>query len=137
LKILGIDLGKSRTGLAVSDLNNKMAFPFKIIKEKNKSKLLEKISEIIKTENIELVIIGLPKNMNNTEGESANNSREFSEKLSSKNNIKVILQDERCTTISANNYLNLVNFSKNRKEIIDTVAATIILQDFLDFKNNN
>ena len=82
---------------------------------------------------VELIVVGLPKNMDGTEGESAQYAREFGKKLKEKTGIEVKMQDERGTTITAHKYLNATNTrGKKRKNVVDSVAATIILQNFLD-----
>lgn len=133
MKILAIDLGDVRTGLAICDKNEILASPLCTINEPNREKLVEKIKKIIESQNIEKVVLGLPKNMDGSEGESAHKSRNFKQLLEEKSHIKVVLLDERGTTISAHNYLNITDTrGKKRKEVIDTVAATIILQNYLD-----
>jgi len=132
-KILGIDPGRSRTGVAISDLTHSLSSPLTVIHEKNNERLVEKIAEIVAKENIELIVMGLPKNMDGTEGDSAKNSRALGTAIVAKTNLEVIFQDERGSTISANAALDLTG-KKNRKKIIDAVAATIILQEYLDSK---
>lgn len=133
MKILSIDLGEVRTGIAVSDFNQILASPFCVIKEKEKSKLIEKIFKICKDEKIGKVIVGLPKNMDGSEGESAKKAKKFAEDFNRTTKLPVIMIDERKTTALANNFLNEVNvFGAKRKNVVDSVAATIILQDYLD-----
>lgn len=131
--IMAVDLGKARTGIAASDKTEYLASPVKVITEHNKERLLDKICETAQEIKAELVVVGLPKNMDGSEGESAKNAREFSEKISEKLGVEVKLWDERCTTITAHGYLNDTNTrGKKRKAVIDEVAATVILQSFLD-----
>lgn len=135
MKILAIDLGDVRTGLAISDKNEILASPLCTITEPDREELAKKIVKIIKENNIEKIVLGLPKNMDGSEGESAKKSRNFKLLLEQNSGINVILIDERGTTISAHNYLNETDTrGKKRKNIIDTVAATIILQNYLDSK---
>lgn len=95
--------------------------------------LSDKIAEIALEKKVELIVLGLPKNMDGSEGESAQNAREFGRVLSEKTGLEVKMQDERGTTITAHNYLNVTNTrGKKRKNVVDSVAATIILQNFLD-----
>lgn len=137
MKLLSIDLGKVRTGIAISDDTGYLASPFCVLVEKDRLNLLEKIKKIVDENNIVKIIVGLPKNMDGSEGESAKSAIEFSDLLREHTNLPVVMMDERMTTMSAHNYLNVVNKrGKKRKEIIDSVAATIILQDYLDLMKN-
>ena len=137
MKFLAIDLGLSRTGIAISDDLEMMAIPLKTIRQKNKDKLLNEISELVKVYNIDKIILGLPVNMDGSEGESAKNARLFSEKLFAITGLEVILQDERVTTVLAHSYLNNADVKKKKKKDVgDTVSAVIILQNYLDFKKN-
>lgn len=136
--IVAVDLGKARTGIAVCDKTEFLASPYKVIEEKYQPKILEKVAETVKEAKAELVVVGLPKNMDGSEGESAQNARAFATELEALTGLKVYLQDERCTTVTAHNYLNNTNTrGKKRKAVVDSVAATIILQDFLDWKKHN
>lgn len=131
--IMSVDLGKARTGIAVCDKTEFLASPYKVIFEKSPQILIKKVCEAVKETNAELIVVGLPKNMDGTEGESAQNARHFAEQISSLTGVKSVMQDERGTTITAHNFLNNTNTrGKKRKNIVDGVAATIILQDFLD-----
>lgn len=137
MKIMAVDLGKVRTGIAVSDQNELLAFPVCVIEERDRGRLCQKISTIAISENVGEIVVGLPRNMDGSEGESAKNAREFSDMLQKATKLPVALRDERNTTISAHGYLNDVNVrAKKRKKVIDSVAATIILQDYLDFRRN-
>ena len=130
---MSVDLGKARTGLAVSDKTEFLASPYKVIFEKSPNKLPEKVAEAAAEAGAELIVVGLPKNMDGTEGESAQNARAFAQRLSELTGVKTVMQDERGTTITAHNYLNDTNTrGKKRKETVDAVAATIILQNYLD-----
>lgn len=134
--IMSVDLGKARTGIAVCDKTEFLASPYTVIFEKSPKKLIEKVCAAAKETNAELVVVGLPKNMDGTEGESAKSAREFAEKLNNLTGIKTVMQDERGTTITAHNFLNTTNTrGKKRKNVVDEVAATIILQNFLDSRN--
>lgn len=135
--IMSVDLGKARTGIAVCDKTEFLASPYTVIFEKSPKKLLEKVSQTAADANAELIVVGLPKNMDGTEGESAQNARTFAEQLSKATGIETVMQDERGTTVTAHNYLNATNTRGNkRKNTVDAVAAVIILQDFLDGKRN-
>ena len=131
--ILAVDLGKARTGLAICDKTEMLASPLAQISEKDTEVLIHKISSIAQAREVELIVVGLPKNMDGSEGESAQNAREFAKNLSEKSGLDVKMQDERGTTITAHKYLNATNTrGKKRKNVVDSVAATIILQSFLD-----
>ncbi len=131
--IMSIDLGKARTGIAVCDKTEFLASPYTVIFEKSPQKLLEKAVQTVKDIKAELVVVGLPKNMDGSEGESAQNARAFAKKIEELSGVTTVMQDERGTTITAHNFLNTTNTrGKKRKNVVDEVAATIILQDFLD-----
>ena len=132
--IMAIDYGKARTGLALCDKKEILSFPLGTIEEKNPDILCEKIAEKIKESKAELVVFGLPKNMDGSLGESAKNVQNLAENLRSKIDIKTDFWDERRTTVTAHEYLNETNTrGKKRKSIIDTVSATIILENYLSF----
>lgn len=136
--IMAVDLGKARTGIALCDKTELLASPLTQINEYNREKLLDKISQIAKEKRAELLVVGLPKNMDGSEGESAKNARSFADELSEKTGIPVEMQDERGTTITAHNYLNATDTrGKKRKSVVDAVAATIILEDYLNRKHNS
>ena len=135
--IMSVDLGKARTGIALCDKNEFLASPHTVIFEKSDKKLLEKVAQTARDTKAELIVTGLPKNMDGTEGESAKNARAFAEKLEELTGITTVMQDERGTTVTAHNYLNATNTrGKKRKNVVDAVAAVIILQDYLDSKKN-
>ncbi len=136
--ILAVDLGKARTGLAVCDKEEMLSSPLTQINEYNRENLIEKISRIADERKAELIVVGLPKNMDGSEGESAQNAREFASKLNKATGIDVDMQDERGTTITAHNYLNTTNTrGKKRKSVVDTLSATIILEDYLRKRKNS
>ena len=136
--IMAIDYGKVRTGLALCDKKEILSFPLGTIQEKNPDLLCDKIAEKIKENKAEFIVFGLPKNMDGSLGESAKNVQNLSEKLRSKVNIKIDFWDERRTTVTAHEYLNATNTrGKKRKSIIDTVSATIILENYLNFRKAN
>ena len=131
--IMSVDLGKARTGLAVCDKTEFLASPYTVIFEKSPKMLPQRVAEAVREAKAELVVVGLPKNMDGTEGESAQNARAFAETLTELTGVETVMQDERGTTITAHNFLNDTNTrGKKRKNAVDAVAATIILQDFLD-----
>ena len=135
---MSVDLGKVRTGIAVSDINEYLASPLCVIKERDREILAKKVSDIANENNVLQIVVGLPLNMDGSKGESAKAADEFSKILSKYTDANIILQDERGTTISAHSYLNVTNTrGEKRKSVVDAVAATIILQDYLDFRRNN
>ncbi len=135
--IMSVDLGKARTGLALCDKTEFLASPYKVIFEKSPNRLPEKIAEAAREARAELLVVGLPKNMDGTEGASAQNARAVAQTLHALTGLPVEMQDERGTTITAHSFLNDTNTrGKKRKNVVDEVAATIILQNFLDKRKN-
>ena len=135
--ILGVDLGKARTGLAVCDAGEVLASPLTVISEHNRERLVEQISAAAAEHQAELLVVGLPRNMDGSEGESAQNARETAALLEEKTGLPVRLWDERGTTITAHGYLNETNVrGKKRTAVIDTVAAGVILQSYLLARKN-
>lgn len=133
MKIMAVDYGDTRTGVAFSDITEKLASPYTVINEKYQPKLIDKLCEIIKTENAEKIVVGLPKNMDGSFGFRAEACREFGEALAEKSGIGVEFQDERLTTVMAHNILSKNNVrGKKRKETVDAVSAVMILQSYLD-----
>lgn len=137
MKILAVDLGKARTGLAVCDESEILASPAGVISEWNREKLLQKVADEANRQAVGEIVVGLPKNMDGSEGESAQNARAFAENLRALVTVPVVMQDERGTTITAHNYLNDTDTrGKKRKAVVDAVAATVILQDYLTYRKN-
>ena len=138
MKIMAVDLGLARTGIAVCDELEMLASPITVINEKNESALINKIINQADILKVKLIIVGLPKNMDGTKGERAKECERIAKEIEQKSNIKTVLWDERCTTISAHNVLNVTNTrGKKRKAIVDAVAAVMILQSYLDYRKNN
>jgi len=136
--ILSVDYGKVRTGIAVCDKNEIIASPVEVIKETDMNMLAGKISRTAHERKAEMIVLGLPKNMDGTEGESAENVRRFADILSEKTGLEVVLHDERGTTVTAHRYLNMTDTrGKKRKAVVDSVAAVIILEDYMNFRRNN
>lgn len=136
--IMSVDFGDSRTGLAVCGKSELIASPIGVIAEKDFEKCLEKTALAAKEQRAELIVVGYPKNMNNTIGERAEKCKLFAEKLKELTGCPVELWDERCTTVSAHNYLNTTNTrGKKRKAVVDAVAATIILESYLGYRKNS
>ena len=136
--ILCLDLGKKRIGLAISDINQKIASPYDVIKEKKFSEILIILKNLIKKFDIGSIIIGDPLNMDGSLGPKSQSSRSFISNISRDIDIPILLWDERLSTIAAEKSLIEADISrKKRGEVIDKIAANIILQSFLDFLNSN
>ena len=137
MKIMAVDFGDSRTGLAVCDKSEFLASPAGVIEEKDFEKCIEKVAAAAKENAAEEIVVGYPKNMNNTIGERAQKCALFAEKLAELVDVPLKLWDERTTTVSAHYYLNQTNTrGKKRKAVVDAVAATIILESYLGFRKN-
>ena len=135
MRCLGLDLGSKTLGIAISDRTNFIASVYKTIffKDEDYSSLIEPLREIIKNEEIGTLVLGLPKNMNNSLGPRAMITLEFKEMLEKELGIEVIMEDERLTSVISNNILISANMSRNkRKKKVDGMAAVIILQGYLD-----
>ena len=135
--IMAVDLGLKRTGVALSDSAESFAFPKGVIFEHNEERLLEKLSAAAKEYAAELIVVGLPKNMDGSLGFRAEECTETAKKLAEKSEIQVEMWDERCTTVLAHNALNVTNTrGKKRKETVDAVAAVLILESYLEYRKN-
>ncbi|MBE6728152.1 MAG: Holliday junction resolvase RuvX [Ruminococcaceae bacterium] len=135
--IMAVDLGKARTGIAVSDAMESFAFPKEVITEYNTDRLVEKIVAAAKKYSAQLIVAGLPKNMDGTAGSRAEECTEIAEKIRTASKIETILWDERCTTVAAYTALDAAGtYGKKRKNTVDAVAATIILEGYLAFRKN-
>ncbi len=134
-RILGIDYGDARTGFAVSDPMQIIANAVGTLSERNADRVIDEIEKRALEFDVERIVLGYPKNMNNTIGERAKKTEEFAERLRARlPDVPVTLWDERGTTKSAIYVLNEANVrNKKRKKAVDTVAAVIILQSYLDF----
>lgn len=130
--IMSVDYGDTRTGVAVCDKFEMLASPVTVITEKRAEVLSKKIAELALEKKAQKLILGLPKNMDGSEGFRAEACRKFAEILKTDSQLEVDFQDERLTTVSAHNALNVTNTrGKKRKEIVDAVSAVIILEDYL------
>ncbi len=133
--ILSIDLGDSRTGVAVCDKTETLASPVTTVFEKYFPKILEKVNEIVKEKKPELIVVGYPKNMNASIGDRAKKCEEFASSLKELSGVDTVLWDERLSTVSAMHALNdSGTFGKKRKNVLDSVAAVIILQSYIDYR---
>lgn len=130
--ILSVDYGDARTGIAVCDALQMLASPVTVIHQTEKEPLADEICRIAAEKKAQKLVLGLPKNMDGSEGFRAQACREFAALLSEKSGLPVDFQDERLTTVSAHNALNLTNTrGKKRKAVVDAVSAVIILEDYL------
>lgn len=135
--IVGVDLGHARTGLAVCDKGELLASPLGVIAQRDPEKLARQVAEAAQRAKAERLAVGLPRNMDGTEGDSARFAREMGERLKKASGLPVEFWDERGTTITAHGYLNETNTrGKKRKAVVDAVAAVIILEDFLRARRN-
>lgn len=138
MRILGIDYGDARVGVAVTDIMGFMANGVRTIKNKGTKKLLEELGSVIKEYNPEKIVVGLPKNMDGSEGFRVEATQEFVKNLKTIYKGEIILQDERLTSMEAKRYLSETNtFGKKRKEVLDTVAAVLILEQYLASSKNH
>ena len=140
MRILGLDYGSKTVGVAVSDPLGFTAQGVEIIRRKSENKMrqtLARIEELIAQYQVEEIVLGLPKNMNNTLGDRAEKSLELQETLERRTGLPVVMWDERLTTVSANRVLMETGVRReNRKEHVDEIAAVFILQGYLDYLAN-
>ena len=139
MRCLGLDLGTRTLGLAISDKTNFLASPLKVLRwdGENYDLLFNELDSIISNNNITDLVLGLPKNMNNTLGFASERSLKFKEALEDRYKLKVVLIDERLSTVEAENYLISADMSrKKRKKVIDGVAASLILDTYLKMKGD-
>ena len=141
MRILGLDYGSKTVGVAVSDPLGFTAQGVEIIRRKSENKMrqtLARIEELIAQYQVEEIVLGLPKNMNNTLGDRAEKSLELKETLERRTGLPVVMWDERLTTVSANRVLMETGVRReNRKEHVDEIAAVFILKGYLDYLSNN
>lgn len=141
MRILGLDFGSKTVGVAVSDELLITAQGVEIVCRKSPSKLrqtLARIEELIEQYGVEKIVLGYPKNMNNTEGERCEKTKEFKEMLERRTGLEVVLWDERLTTVAADRSMMETGIRReNRKEYVDEIAAIFILQGYLDFLRNS
>ena len=137
MRYLGLDLGSRTLGVAVSDKTGLIASSLKVIRhEEEYDRLINDVKDLVLELKIDAIVLGFPKNMNNTIGPKGELSIEFKNKLEEIVTVPIYLQDERLTTKTAHDILISGNVSrKNRKKVVDSVAATIILQSYLDRSN--
>ncbi len=135
MRYLGLDLGTRTLGISMSDVTHTIATSYKTIRfdDSDYDSLIDKLKMIIEEFEISKIVLGLPKNMNNSIGDRALTTLEFKDKLEQNFNIPVVMQDERLSTVEASHYMIEADMSrKKRKAKIDALAANIILQTYLD-----
>ena len=137
MKIMAVDYGATGTGLAVCDRTEFLASPVGVIEERNFYFTIQKVAHAVKEYDVQMVVVGYPVNMNGTVGPRAEKCAQFAELLKTKVDVPVELWDERATTLEAQNYLSETGtYGKKRKEVIDEVAATIILESYMTYRHN-
>lgn len=130
--IISVDYGDVRTGVAACDKFQMLASPVTVIKQKDPELLSEEIKKICIEKKAEKIVLGLPKNMDGSEGFRAEACKNFAQILSEKTGLTVDFQDERLTTVSAHNILNATDTrGKKRKAVVDAVSAVLILEDYM------
>ncbi len=134
MKIMGIDYGKSRIGCAVSDVLGMIANPVGTVQETYFPKQVQQVAKWVEKYQPSRIVVGLPRHMNGDEGDSAQMAREFAEALEETCGIPCVMRDERMTTVMAHKLLNTLDVrgSGKRKQVVDTVSAVYILQEYLD-----
>ena len=132
-RIMGIDYGDARTGVAFSDLLCSIVGSTCVVPSRNTDKAVADIVRMAKEQDVGTIVVGLPRNMNGTEGPRAELCREFAARLERETGLEVILWDERRTTVEAHNILSQHNYhGKKRKDTVDAVAASLILEGYLN-----
>lgn len=136
MKIMGIDLGQARTGVCISDLSGFLAGRSITIAQHNRGKLLEEICREVESEKPGRIVVGLPLNMNGTEGPKALECREYAARIAQATGVETLLWDERGTSVTANRILSDAGKKRGKQRArVDAVAAQIILQSYLDYYN--
>ena len=136
-RIMGLDVGDKTIGVALSDPMFLMAHPIETIKRKKASLDIQRLVEIIETQDVETIVVGLPKNMNNSIGPQSMKVMSFVDLLKKQTDKEIIYEDERMTTLQSERVLIDMDVRReNRKKYIDKIAATFILQSYLDRRNN-
>ena len=134
-KIMGVDYGDARTGIAISDLLCSIVGSSCVVPSRNTEKAIADIVRLAKDNMVGEIVVGLPRNMDGSEGPRAQVCREFADKLKEATGLPVVMWDERRTTVEAHNILSEHNYhGKKRKNTVDAVAASLILEGYLAFK---
>ena len=135
-RIMGIDYGDARTGVAISDLLCTIAGSATVVPSRNREKAIADIVRLAKENQVGEIVVGLPRNMDGSEGPRAELCRQFAELLKEATGLPVAMWDERRTTVEAHNILSQHNYhGKKRKDTVDAVAATLILEGYLAYKS--
>lgn len=135
MRLMGIDFGDARVGIALSDPLMIMSQGYKTIKNDGTDALFEEIVSIIKEKEVTKIVIGLPKNMDNSQGFRTDATMEFADKLKTYTDVEIDFNDERLTTVSAHSFLNEMNVrGKKRKDTVDTLSAALILETYMKKK---
>ena len=135
MRVLAVDYGDARTGIAVSDLLCSIVGSTTVVHSRNQEKTIREISALVKEKEVGEIVVGLPRNMDGSEGPRAQLCREFAEKLKAELELPVTMWDERRTTVEAHQILSDHNYhGKKRKNTVDAVAASLILEGYLGFR---
>ena len=135
-RIMGIDYGDARTGVAISDLRCTIVGSTCVVPSRKPEKALVDIVKMVKEQEVGLIVVGLPRNMNGTEGPRAELCRDFAAQLQEITGLEIVMWDERRTTVEAHNILSQHNYhGKKRKDTVDAVAASLILEGYLNSIN--
>ena len=135
MRVMAVDYGDARTGIAVSDLLCSIVGSTTVIHSRNMDKTLEETARLVKEKEVTQIVVGLPKNMDGTEGARAEVCKVFAKKVGELTGIPVAMWDERRTTVEAHNILSEHNYrGKKRKNTVDAVAASLILEGYLAFR---
>ncbi len=138
MKIMAVDYGDSRTGLAMSDETETLASPLETIYEHHFERCAERVAQIAAEKKAGMIIVGDPVNMNGTRGPRSEKCREFAQLLRELVDVEVIMWDERSSTVTAINYMNEINKrGKKRKQVLDQAAAAVILDNYLEFRKQH
>lgn len=133
-KIMGVDYGDARTGIAISDLLCSIVGSTTVVPSRNREKALADIVRLCKENSVGKIVVGLPRNMDGSEGPRAELCREFAQVLGEATGLEIVMWDERRTTVEAHNILSQHNYhGKKRKDTVDAVAASLILEGYLAF----
>lgn len=135
MRIMGIDYGDARTGVAISDLLCSIVGSATVVPSRNPEKAIADIVRLADENQVGEIVVGLPKNMDGTEGSRAQLCRAFADRLHEATGLPVVMWDERRTTVEAHNILSVHNYhGKKRKDTVDAVAASLILEGYLAFR---
>lgn len=137
MRIMGVDYGDARTGVAVSDLLCSIVGSTTVIHSHNREKTVAELCRMAQEQGVGKIVVGLPKNMDGTEGSRAQLCREFAQALAEETGLPVDMWDERRTTVEAHNILSQRNYhGKKRKNTVDAVAAALILEGYLAYQSH-